>query len=345
MIFWDNIQINQIIMALFSIHSRVGAGLLAVAFSLPSPGFAASSGTWLQTRDSNPFALASGLPLAPAIPQEGRWQFDVTFNVANTELAQFRDGASLVFDAETHESRISAAHAFNERWSLRASLGYLTIGDGFLDAPVERFHRAFGFDNGDRGQLGTEAPAIEVRDAGVTRYALDKASSGSGPLLIDLTRQWQLSDQHLFGIALGGKLATGSVRRLTDSDSSDVSLSAFSMMAFGERLDLGIRAGMLLRSGNHLLEEHARDQVPFAGIVLRYRLGDKWSAWLQSDAHGALHRRLPDFLGGTANQLNFGLSRRLGNASELQVTLAEDLPALHSSDVALTLNWRMRTGQ
>lgn len=329
----------------FSIHSRVGAGILAVAFAVPLPGFAASSGGWLQARDQNPFALASGLPLAPAIPHEGRWQFDATFNVANTELAQFRDGASMVFDAETHESRIGAAYAFNDRWSLRASLGYLTIGDGFLDAPVERFHRAFGFDNGDRGQLGTEAPAIEVRDAGVTRYALDKASSGSGPLLIDLTRRWQLSDQHLFGIALGGKLATGSVRRLTDSDSSDVSLSAFSMMAFGERLDLGMRAGMLLRSGNHLLAEHARDQVPFAGIVLRYRLGDKWSAWLQSDAHGALYCGLPDFLGSAANQLNFGLSRRLGSASEFQFTVAEDLPALHSSDVAVTLNWRLRTGQ
>ncbi len=331
--------------ALFSIHSRVDAWLLAVALSLPSPGLAASSGSWLQTRDSNPFALASGLPLAPAIPQAGRWQFDGTFTVANTELAQFRDEASLLFDAETHESRISAAYAFNDRWSVRASLGYLAIADGFLDAQVERFHRAFGFDNGDRGQLGSTAPAIEVRDTGITRYALDKAGSGSGPLLIDLTRHWQLSDQHVFGIALGGKLGTGSVRRLTDSDSSDVSLCAFSMMALGERADIGVRVGMLLRSGNHLLAEHARNQVPFAGVVLRYRLGEKWSAWLQSDAHGALYRRLPGFLGGTANQLNFGLSRRFGIASELQITLAEDLPALHSSDVALTLNWRTRTGQ
>ena len=299
---------------------------------------------WLQTRDQNPFALATGLPLAPAIPQPGQWQFDASFNVANTELEQFRNDSSLLFDAETHESRLSAAYAFNDHWCLRASLAHLSIGDGFLNGPIERFHRAFGFDNGDRGQLTSEAPAIAVHRGGSTLYALDHSTSGTGPLLVDLTRHWTLANLGVAGVSLGSKFATGSVNRLTDSDSTDVSLSGFAMTPLGERLTVGVRAGILLRTGNHLLEDQSRDQVPFASLLLRYRLGQKWSAWLQSDAHGALYRRLPNFLGGTSNQLNFGVSRRFGEQSELQLTMAEDLPALHSSDVALTLNWRMNPG-
>lgn len=328
------------------IFSRHVASALVLFLSIPMLAEAAEPvAAWLQTRDQNPFALATGLPLAPSIPEAGHWQFDTTLNIANTELEQFRDDSSLLFDAESHETRISAAYAFNDRWSLRTSLGYLSIGDGFLDKSIERFHRTFGFDNGDRGQLDTDAPEIAVRSGSETLYALDHGGLASGPLLVDLTRHWILANQAVAGISFGSKFATGSVVRLTDSDSTDVSLSGFAMIPIGERLTFGVRAGILLRTGNQLLDDQARKQVPFAGLLLRYRLGERWNAWLQSDAHGPLYRRLPDFLGSTSNQLNFGLSRRIADGSELQLTMAEDLPALHSSDVVLTLNWRMSPGR
>ena len=73
---------------------------------------------WLQTRDSNPFALATGLPLAASMPLPGTWQIDTTLSIANTELRQFGDDSSLLFDAETHETRFSAAYAFDEHWNL-----------------------------------------------------------------------------------------------------------------------------------------------------------------------------------------------------------------------------------
>ena len=327
-------------------RSRLVASLLVAIFATPILAEAGNPvAGWLQTRDQNPFALVTGLPLAPSIPQASHWQFNATFNVANTEIEQFRGDSSLLFDAESHESRLSAAYALSDRWSLRASLAQLSIGDGFLDGPIERFHRAFGLDNGDRGQLATDAPAIAVHRDGSTLYALDHSSSGTGPLLVDLTRQWTLANLGAAGMSLGSKFATGSVSRLTDSGSTDVSLSGFAMTPVGERLTFGLRAGILLRTGNHLLEGQSRNQVPFASLLLRYRLGEKWSAWLQSDAHGPLYRRLPDFLASTSNQLNFGVSRRFGDQSELQLTMAEDLSALHASDVALTLNWRRNLGR
>ena len=295
---------------------------------------------WLQTRDSNPFALATGLPLAPVAPMAGHWQIDATVGISNTELQQFGTGSNLLFDAESRETRLSVAYAFSDRWSLRASLSQFWIGAGFFDHPIERFHRAFGFDNGDRGLLATQAPVVEVRRDGELLYALDRGQSGLGPLLIDLTRSWRLAGGGSTGVTLGTKLSTGSRSRLSDSGGTDGSLGAFVLFPAGERLAIGLRAGVLVQGANRLLGDSARTLVPFASALLRYRLGEHWSAVLQSDAHGPLYRELPDFLGSAANQFNFGLSRRVGETGAFEVTLAEDLPALHTSDVAINLGLR-----
>ncbi len=327
---------------LFSNLSQWLAGLVLLAAGTQLTLASELQPGWLQTRDQNPFTLATGLPLAPALPISRRWQFDATFNFANTELEQFRGDSSLLFDAETHETRFSAAYAFDDHWSLRASISHLWIGSGFLDGPVERFHSAFGLDNGDRGLLGTRAPTIRVRSGDETLYSLDRSHSGTGPLLIDLTRSWQLDNHGTVGISLGSKLATGSRSSLSDSESTDVSLSGFTLFALGDRLVFAARAGVLVQNNNNLLGDRARNQVRFASALLRYHLGEKWSALLQTDAHGALYRDLPDFLGSASNQLNIGLSRRFGDSTEFQATLGEDLPALHTTDVVLSFNLRVQ---
>lgn len=316
----------------------------AVLLFTGNPAVADELPGWLPVRDSNPFALATGLPLTPAVPAPGAWQFDATVSVANTELQQFRGDASLIFDAETHETRLSAIHAFNARWSLRASISHLWLGAGFLDRPVERFHSAFGFDNGDRGLLGTHAPQVEVRRGDEVLYALDRGQSGVGPLLLDLTRSWRSDAGHLGGISFGAKLPTGSRAGLADSGSTDASFSAFTLLPAGERLSFGLRAGVLVQGHNRLLGDTARDTVPFASAVARYRLGPQWSAIVQSDAHGPLYRGLPEFLGSAGNQLSFGLIRRTRDSGEFQFTLGEDLPALRTSDVAINLAFRLGAG-
>ena len=294
---------------------------------------------WLQTRDQNPFVLGSGLPLPPVVPQRGAWQVDATFNVANTELAQTSRSAALLFDAETRESRVGVAWAIGERWTLRASISHFAIGAGVLDGPIEGFHRAFGFDNGDRGRLDTRAPTINVRDDDQQRIALVGRESGPGPAIVDLARVWHRGPDTLGGLSFGLKFATGSASRLGDTGSTDLSLGAFTQHRIGERWTVAARAGVLYQHDNTLLGDRARDLVPYAGAALGYRVGRHWDAILQADAHAALYRGLPAFF-GAANLLSFGVSRRFGDRAALFVSLAEDLPALHTTDVVLQLGWR-----
>ena len=184
----------------------LATGIASIAHAEPIPG------AWLPTRDQNPFVLASGLPAPPLVPAAGDWMIDATLSIANTELAQTAHGSSLLFDAETRESRLGVAWAFDERWSLRASLAHLSIGDGFLDSAIEDFHHAFGLDNGDRDQLGTRAPTIVVRDDGRALYALDRSRAGLGPTLVDLTRAWRGPAGAQSGLSFGLKLATSTSR-------------------------------------------------------------------------------------------------------------------------------------
>jgi hypothetical protein len=300
---------------------------------------------WLSTRDQNPFVLATGLPLAPAVPDAGTWQVDTTLSIANTEMELRRDQTSILFDAETRETRFGVAYGFGGGWSLRGSLAHFHVGAGFLDGPVEEFHRLFGLSNGDRGLLGSQAPVVEVRVDDELRYALASPGSDNGPLLIDLAHQWRFDGERSMGLMLGAKFPVGHADRLADSESTDLSLTAFGAMPVGRNGLLAARIGVLRQGDNELLDDLARRSVPFASFLIRYRLGERWSAVLQSDAHGPLYRRLPDFLGRTGNLISVGLARRIGQHAEFQATLGEDLPALHSTDIEFNLNLRVFPGR
>ena len=299
---------------------------------------------WLQTRDTNPFVLASGLPLAPSVPPAGNWQFDTTWTIANTEIGQTTYASNLTFDAETHEFRVSAAYAFNDRWSLRGSISHLSIGDGFMDGAIEAYHRLFGFPNGDRGLLGTEAPFIHVDLDGEDLYLLDQDQSGNGPLLLDLTRSWTYGDGKQAGLSLGSKWPIGSTNELTDTGGTDFSLSAFTLFNSGERLTLGARIGVLIQPDNDLLGTQARTSVGFANLLLRVRIDQNWSMLVQADAHEALYKDLPAFF-KASNQFSFGFSRRIGSSAELLGYFSEDIPQLHTTDIAFGLNLRVDLGR
>jgi len=112
----------------------------------------------------------------------------------------------------------------------------------------------------------------------------------------------------------------------------------------GERWLLGARLGVLARGDDERFTAKTHPMVSFASVLLRYRLGSQWSAVVQSDAHDTLYRGLPALPGSAGNQLSFGLIRKLGQRGEIVATLGEDVPALHSADIAVHLGLRMQLG-
>jgi hypothetical protein len=314
---------------------------LGIAYATIGTGHAVEPAhEWLSVRDQNPFVLASGIPLAPVTASAGQWRVDTTFHIANTELQQSNQRSRVLFDAETRETRVNIAYGLNADWTARVSIGHWWIGDGILDSAIEEFHHVFGFTNGDRDLLGTQAPVIEVRDDEGLLYSLRDGRAAAAPMLIDFTRHWQNDSAHRSGVSFGAKLPVGSRSRLNDSGSIDFSLTAFTTLPIGQSATFAARAGVLYQSDNTLLGNYAEKHVVFASALLAYQLTPNWNVYAQLDAHDALYRKMPDFL-GRANVLSVGLGRRIGNHAEAVVTLGEDAPATHTTDVVFGLQLRM----
>ena len=304
----------------------------------------ADDNIWLPVRDQNPFVLGSGLPLLPQLaPAAGQWDVIASMTESNTQLWSTRSMApqtQVIFGAETRESRVTLNYAFDDAWSARASIGDEWIGVGFLDKPIRHFHSWIGAPHGYRGgRLGERPPVIRVIEDGQVLYALDKPGQGLAPLLLDVTREWHVSETMNYGISVGAKLPVGDTHRLSDVGDSGVSLAAFGEFAVFDDIKVGVRAGYLHSNGNDALPALARSSVEFGDISVRGPLLGRWNWVMQYDVHTALYQRVPQFL-GYAGVYTLGLARAVGEHSELVLGISEDLPMGHTQDVSFMVAFR-----
>jgi len=320
------------------------SALPAYALCLVCATACADESIWLPVRDQNPFVLGSGLPLLPqAAAAAGQWSVAATLSESNTQLRSTRSTASptqVMFGAETRESRLTLSYAIDDAWTARGSIGDEWIGVGFLDKPIQHFHRWIGAPQGYRGgRLGAKPPIIGVIEAGRLLYTLDESGQGVAPLLLDVTREWHASETTNYGFSIGAKLPVGNTRRLSDVGDRGVSLSAFGEFVVFEHIKIGLRAGYLHSNGNEALPAIARSSVAFGDVSVRGPLLGRWDWAMQYDVHSALYRRAPPFL-GYAGVYTLGLVRSLGEHSELVLGICEDVPVGHTQDVSFIVALR-----
>ena len=307
-------------------------------------GTLADEPAWLPVRDQNPFVLGAGIPLLPeALPRATDWRLDAYVAEANTRLLGSDAHTTVAYAAETRESRLAFAYAFDDDWNARLSLGTSWIGVGFLDKPIERFHDLIGAPQGYRGaRLGVQPPYVRVDHDGRTLFLLNRPQLGIAPLLVDVTRTWAPSERERFGLGAAASIPLGDAKQLQDLGGTSIALSAFGDWRVSEALQTGARVGLLHLSGNDVLPALARRNVPFADVYARAPLWAGWDATLQYDAHGALYRDAPNFL-KYAGVLSVGLSHALGARAELLLAIGEDVPIEHTQDVVLTAALRLRS--
>ena len=319
-------------------HPRELIGIAVLAFC-PAYCGATDAGApdWLPVRDQNPFVLGAGIPLLPIGLQHATdWRLDLYVAEANSQLLSADAGIAMVYAAETRESRVALSYDFDDAWSARVSLGTFWIGVGFLDKPIEHFHNLIGAPHGYRGgRLGVKPPYVRVDQDGRTLFLLDQPQQGIAPLLADVMRTWSPSPRVRYGIAASASVPLGDTKHLEDVGATTSALSAFGDWRIGDALQTGARIGVLHQSGNDVLPSLARHNVAFADVYARTPLWAGWNATLQYDAHGAVYRNAPNFL-GYAGVFSIGLAHALGAHTELLLAISEDVPIEHTQDVVLT---------
>ena len=315
---------------------RAWLGAFAAAL-LPGLASAVGAAPWLLYRDANPFVAASGLPFAPPSAAADAWRVDLVASASNTELAFDRGSEHLFYDGEFHEARLALTHAFGERWIARATIGALSLGDGFLDSFIEDWHRAFGLDNGDRGHLGGDGHAIAYEDDAGDRIALDRRLHAAAPLLVDLA--WRMpAGAHEWQLGATIKLPTTHASPLVDDRAVDASLwLAAQSTDATTRLPWGIRVGAMRRGDTELLPARANDVVPFADATLGVALRPGWDVAAQLQWHGALYDSAIPLLDDAAT-LAVSSAWHAKGGWTLRAGLVEDAIARHAQDVTFFLS-------
>lgn len=287
---------------------------------------------WQLYRDANPFVAAGGLPFTPpAVAADDRWHVDVQLAASNTEIGFDRRGESLLYDMEIHEARIAVTRSFGEHWILRASTAGTRFSGGFLDSFIEDFHRAFGFDRGDRGKLDGNGHTIAYADVRGDGIALTRARSGVAPLLLDLA--WRAPAdgyEWLYGATL--KVPTSHATALLDDRAVDPSAWVAAQSTTATRLPWGVRAGLMRRGDTDLLPHRANDTVAFVDATLGWRLTPQWDVAAQYQWHDAPYDSAIPLLRAAGN-LSLSTAWHARSGWTLRAGLVEDVPARHAQDV------------
>jgi len=319
---------------------RFAVGVACAGLVLLRAGVArADSPDWLPVRDANPFVLGNGLPLLPeTLRQAGDWRLDASLAEANSQLLSATAHDSVTYAAETRETRLTFDYAFADDWSARASLGAYWIGVGFLDRPIQHFHDLIGAPQGYRGgRLGVKPPYVRVDLDGRTAFSLHRPTTSAAPLLLDITRRFDVSPAQTYGISASLSVPLGSAQDLGDNGHGAFALSAFGDWRFWrDAWQAGARLGYVHDNGNDLLPSIARHAAAFGDAYLRTPALWGWRAQLQYDLHGGFYRGAPNFL-AYAGVLTFGLTHAFGERDELQFGVSEDVPIAHTQDVVLSV--------
>jgi hypothetical protein len=307
------------------------AGLLGAPGGAASASEAAERPAPFETRNLDPFILVYGLPPPGAVElvPPGQVRVRAGLDVANSfHLGEVAE-ESISLDGETWRLSLSARYGVSDRLEAGLELPILFLGGGVLDPVIEGWHAFWGMS--DHGRL--DAP----------RGRLDYSYRAGGQELVAVrSPQAGIGDVRLFGgvtlfkpedgcreVALRGslELPTGDAARLLGSGSVDAALSVdvVERSLWSRGIVVFGRLGVLASSDGDVLPENQRHLVPFGGLGLSWRAGDRIDLKVQVDAHGSFYRSELSELGSGGIQLTFGATFLLGRTTTLDVAASENV--------------------
>lgn len=318
-----------------------------------------------QARDLSLFnILRLDMPSADAIaaPREA-WAFDVQAGYQNTwsmspniqdyfetrnarrrldaaDIAEIRalPYEKFLVDMELGVIDFTVHRRIDERWSAYGIVGAVSYGGGFMDAPIERFHSAFGFREYVRGAVPRNQATI-IADTGATHYVLRGAPSGG---LLDPTLGLRYRTGSLaFDAAV--KVPLGGTRAFLSNGHADLGVQAAWRGSHGAHSGFASLAGVST-SGGGVLETRGRVFVPTLAAGYEYAFGQGTSVLVQANVSRYGLDSADTAIGGLRQakvQALAGIRHRSGR-STFTASFTEAFGAYNGlPDLGFTLGWSL----
>jgi len=315
-------------------------------------GFAAFWSAWacaieapLAVANLSPFSLLRALPEQRTARTVAGLQWELSGMMANHFILQSAAGEALHLDGQTDRLTVSMRYGFAPLWDVELKAPWIHHSGGFTDNAIERWHKAFGLPNGDRGLYPQNQLRYELKEQGRVA-ALERSTQGLGDVEVAVSRELFASlDAHV-AASIGVKSATGKTEDWLGSGTADI----FTLVRFSGRYpEEGSffwhgQVGVTRAGESSLLGETQRRNLWFAGLSLAWALTPQWSALVQYDAHsGVSHSDLAP-LEQTAGMLSMALRWRPSERWSVDFGFSEDVAVETAPDINFLLSFRFVPG-
>jgi len=315
-------------------------------------GFAAFWSAWgcaveapLAVSNLSPFSMLRALPQQRTAQTHAGLQWELSGMVANHFILQSTDEDTLHLDGQTDRLTVSLRYGFARFWDIELKAPWIHHSGGFTDNAIERWHKAFGLPNGDRGFYPQNHLLYELREQGRVSN-LERSTQGLGDIEVAVSRELTSSAGTYVAASIGVKSATGKAEDWLGSGTSDV----FALLRFSGRypedgpLSWHGQVGVTRSGESPLLGENQRRTLGFAGLSLAWALTPQWSALLQYDAHSGVARGELASLEQAAGILSVALRWRPSQSWSIDVGFSEDVVVETAPDINFLLNFQFLPG-
>jgi len=289
-------------------------------------------------RNHNPFLQVFGLPKfqTAEFVRPDRFDFAVSYDIANDADDAERQGADLVIDGEMQTIALSLRRRVFERMEFGIDVPFVSHSGGTLDSLIKDWHNLFGYSNSMREGPNDQIQHSYAQD-GITYYELSSAESGMGD--VQLSAAYAMQHVTLRG---GVKLPTGDPDKLTGSGATDFSLGLYAgstTMLFDRAFDYSGFLGVLLLGDGEVMPEFQRSSLAYGGLALRWHATDRFALSAQWSGQGSYFDIDIDEIGGNTIQFAIGGDYRF-RRTLLRLAIVEDIAGGAAPDFALHLSIR-----
>jgi len=319
-------------------HGTAAHVKLAVALFGTFPGLAHAS-EFFALREENPLIRGFYLPLPSDSRLADGQTLSATLSVSTLNVEN-RPQESLFIDGESDKLELSYENAFLRSWRYRFSVPIFHDSGGFLDSAVDRWHRWFGFNQGNRPFYPKNEIAYSY--SGLGNVDIARPQTGIGDISGELG-WYAIDDVHRTVSWWGGlKAPTGSVSKLDSDGAWDGAVWVHGALRW-PKWQLAAELGLAQPFGDEIFAGHAHQPSVFARFAATRALGSAWSLRAQFEGQT---RRVADSdirLLGPSLALSVGAVRRLGERWHLEFGFAEDAAVNTGPDITFFFGIRRQS--
>jgi hypothetical protein len=255
-----------------------------------------------------------------------------TFSIANTVDAEARGAEELLVDGESDTLRLSYENSVTQVWRYRFTVPVVHDSGGFLDSPIDAWHRFFGFSRGSRPYY--PKAQIVYFYSGKSRVYMHQTQTSLGD--VSAETGWYAADtaEHTLSFWGGVEAPTGSVAKLTSDGAWDAAVWGHAAHRW-PHWQLAAELGLMRPFGDEVFAGSAHLNSAFGRVAVTRDLGPVWALRAQLDGQTSRVRSALRFLGPSA-QLTVGAVRRW-RRWRLEMGFAEDTAVNTAPDITFFL--------